>query len=299
MHITASLIVLSTLLHQSLAAPSETNVEERALQKDCNRDNLFRSFIDPRYSSSASAFCSTYIRPTTRTTKTTTTTVTVANAKRDLPATTAYPASRLSSACSCILSTTPSPIVVVTTVVATVTTTKPSTCSVATPIVKNGDFEAGSLAPWSLTFVTPPLPEYSQYLSYGVKGPGFGGSKYALIANDNAASSYNELDFEQTLTVCPNAKYRFTAKYYLTDPGDQSSKHKRQASKQVYVYVYIDDKLIAANLNSDPAGPPIVWRTFTTTFTTTSNMAQLKVAFVATDFLGVEWGLDNVVVSPA
>lgn len=181
----------------------------------------------------------------------------------------------------------------------TTTTTKPSACSVATPIVKNGDFETGSLTPWSLTFVTPPLPEYSQYLSYGVKGPGYGGSKYALIADDDVASSYNELDFEQTLTVCSGTKYKFTAKYYLTDPGDQNSKHKRQASKQVYVYAYVDDKLIAANLNSDPAGPPIVWRTFTATFTATSNKAQLKVAFVATDFLGVEWGLDNVVVTPA
>lgn len=187
----------------------------------------------------------------------------------------------------------------VTTVVATATATKTSTCSVATPIVKNGDFETGALAPWTLASVNPPLPAYAEYLSYGVKSPGYGGSKYALVANDQAASSYVELDFEQTLTVCPGAKYSFAAKYYLTDPGDQNSKAKRQNIKQVYVEVFVDNNLIAINKESDPAGPPIVWRTFTAPFTATSNKAQLKIAFVATDFLGVEWGVDNVVVTPA
>lgn len=132
-----------------------------------------------------------------------------------------------------------------------------------------------------------------------MKGPGCGGSKYALIAHDNAAASYVELDFEQSLTVCPGAKYNFAAKFYITDPGDQSSKHKRQASKQVYVEAFVDDVLIAINKNDAPAGPPVVWLTLTGTFTATSSKAQLKVEFVTTDFLGVEWGLDNVVVTPA
>ncbi|KAL9602241.1 MAG: hypothetical protein Q9219_001965 [cf. Caloplaca sp. 3 TL-2023] len=314
MYLTASLIAISSLLGQALAAPGVADVQARgssalhfsnkdktdgfpALIDNCNRDNLLRSFVDPRYSSSASAFCSAYIKPTIRATTTVTTTAT-SNAKRDVPAAT-YPPERLSSACSCILTAVPQPTTVVTTVVATVTSTRSGTCSVATPIVKNGDFEGGNLAPWALTYVTPPLPEYSQYLSYGVKTAGYGGSKYALVAKDEAASSYNELDFEQTLTVCAGAKYKFTAKYYLTDPGDQNSKVKERAPKQVYVYVYVDGNLIAGSTDSDPAGPPIVWRTFSKTFTATSNTAQLKVAFVATDFLGVEWGLDNVVVAPA
>lgn len=67
----------------------------------------------------------------------------------------------------------------------------------------------------------------------------------------------------------------------------------------VYVNAYVDDVRIGGSIPSDPAGPPIVWRTLTGTFTATSNQARLKITFVATDFLGVEWGVDNVVVTPA
>lgn len=225
--------------------------------------------------------------------------MTAGNKKRDLSATTVFPASRLSSACSCILTAAPSPTTIATTKVATVTVTKPSACSVPTPIVKNGDFESGSVAPWNVSF---PYGDYlPQYFSYGVKSPGFGGSKYAFIANDQNANSYVELDLEQSVTVCPGAKYNIAAKFYLTDPGDQSSKkNKRQFTpKMVYVNAYVDDVRIGGSIPSDPAGPPIVWRTLTATFTATSNQARLKFTFVATDFLGVEWGVDNVVVTPA
>ncbi|KAI4255175.1 MAG: hypothetical protein L6R42_006867, partial [Xanthoria sp. 1 TBL-2021] len=147
---------------------------------------------------------------------------------------------------------------------------------------QDGDFESGSLAPWT----NNPLRQLRSAVSQPrCKGPGFGGSKHAFIANNKNANSYVELDLEQSFTVCPA---------YTTDPGDQpSKKNKRQVNpnKQVYVYAYVDDVFIEGNLNSDPAGPLIVWRTFTGTFTASSNQARLKVAFVATDFLGVEWGV--------
>ena len=58
------------------SAAYQLNVTETertiALQKSCNRDNLLRSFVDPRYSSSASAYCSSYIRPTVKSTATVT-----------------------------------------------------------------------------------------------------------------------------------------------------------------------------------------------------------------------------------
>lgn len=91
MYLTASLVALSGLFCQSLAAPNGADIRERgplpdttitpfateidgaaALQNDCNRDNLLRSFVDPRYSASASAFCSTYIQPTVKSTNTVT-----------------------------------------------------------------------------------------------------------------------------------------------------------------------------------------------------------------------------------
>ncbi|KAL8899221.1 MAG: hypothetical protein Q9207_006302 [Kuettlingeria erythrocarpa] len=281
----------------ALAAPSEVKFGERALPKNCNRDNLFRSFIDPRYSASSSGFCNTYIRLTVKSTITATTTLIATNGKRDLPATNSYPSSRLSSACSCILTASPSPTNLITTkIITATTTTKPSTCSVATPIVPNGDFETGSLAPWTQTYSNNGDPKL---LTYSIKRPGYNASAYALIANDNAASSYIELDFEQSLTVCSGTKYDFAARYYITDPETpQSSKHKRQVNKQVYVQVMVDGVLVALSQNSDPAGPPIVWRTFRGTFVAGTGRAGLKVSFIATDFVGVEWGVDDVVITP-
>ncbi|KAL8787028.1 MAG: hypothetical protein Q9213_002464 [Squamulea squamosa] len=298
MRITNSLILLSGLIHQTLAAPNQPEVEKRALQSKCNGDNLYNSFIDPRYSSSASAFCSTYIKPTIKATTIVTTTVATPKAKRATFAVTTYPPSRLSSACSCILTATPPATTIQTTVVATVTaastTSASPVCSAATPVVKNGDFETGSLAPWSLTQVTPPLPDYAEYLSVGVTSPGYGGSKYTFTIEDRVASSYVEVDLSQTLNVCPGSKYNFAAQFYMTDA-------KAIPSPQTFVNVYVDGNLVASSKASDARGPPIVWLPLSGTFTagSASSTASLTVKFIATDYLGVQWGLDNVVVTKA
>ncbi|KAL8808611.1 MAG: hypothetical protein Q9200_004198 [Gallowayella weberi] len=294
MRTTLSLIALSGLLHQALAAPNLPELDKRALQSKCNGDNLYNSFKDPRYSSSASAFCSTYIRQTIQATTTVTTTVSAANVKRDLSATTAFPPARLSSACSCILTATPSPVTASTaTVVTTVaaTATPPSACSTSTPVIKNGDFETGSLGPWELSKVYPPLPDYEAYLSVGVTSPGFGGSQYAFTVEDHAASSYVEIDLSQTLTVCDGSDYKFTAQFYMTD--------SHVVPKQTYVIAEVDGTQIAASQSSDGRGPPIVWLPLSGTFKAHSNTARLTVKFIATDYLGVKWGLDNVVVTKA
>lgn len=78
-------------------------------------------------------------------------------AKRDLPATTAFPSSRLSSACSCILTEIPKPTTIYAT---TKTVTKaPPACTDVNTIVQNGDFETGSLAPWLVLFSAPNLQD--------------------------------------------------------------------------------------------------------------------------------------------
>lgn len=61
----------------------------------------------------------------------------------------------------------------------------------------------------------------------------------------------------------------------------------------------MDNTLIAINQASDAVGPPIVWKTLAGSFTATSDKAQLGIAFIATDYLNVEWAVDNVVVTPA
>ncbi|KAL8854722.1 MAG: hypothetical protein Q9221_000504 [Calogaya cf. arnoldii] len=291
MRLTTSLVVLSGLLHQTLAAPNSPEIEKRALKTKCNGDNLYNSFLDRRYTASASAFCSNYIRPTVTATTTVTTSVPAAKAKRADFAVTTYPASRLSSACSCILTATPAATTVQTTVVVTV---KPSattgSCSASTPVVKNGDFESGSLAPWELTSY-PSLEDYGQYLSAEVASPGYGGSQKAFIVKDNAASSYVEVELsQQKLTVCAGSQYKFTAQFYMTDA-------KAIPSPQTYVYVYIDGNMVASSKASDASGPPVVWLPLTGQFTAASETVSLTVKFIATDYLGVEWGLDNVVVA--
>lgn len=169
---------------------------------------------------------------------------------------------------------------------------KPSgSCSAPTPVIKNGDFETGSLAPWELTEVTPPLPDYEQYLSVGVTSPGYGGSKNAFTVKDSAASSYVEVDLsQQNLTVCAGSKYQFAAQFYMTDAH-------AVPSPQTYVLVYVDGSLIASSKASDARGPPIVWLPLSGQFTAASETASLTVKFIATDYLGVEWGLDNVAVT--
>lgn len=86
---TLLLNLISLLASHSEAVPDLATIQERgrlildilyfttdylraAYLATCASDNLYRSFVDPRYSSSASAFCSTYIRTTVSATKTTT-----------------------------------------------------------------------------------------------------------------------------------------------------------------------------------------------------------------------------------
>ncbi|KAL8809163.1 MAG: hypothetical protein Q9223_001920 [Gallowayella weberi] len=293
----STLIAISALLHQAVAAPNAGNLEKREgiATSACNRDNLFRSFIDPRYSASASSFCSTYIRSTVSTAATATATVSKrALAERDLPATTEYPSSRLSSACSCILTAKPTPTTVYTTTKTTTktvaTSSSTSSCSVPTPIVKNGGFESGQ-APWTVTNVNPPYDPNYDYEFFNVTSPGYN-SAHAYTVTDNLASSYFELDLAQTLTLCPGAKYNFAARFYMTDS-------KNIPTKETYLTFYVDDVRVAGSVFADGVGPPIVWKPLSGSFTAKGSSAVLKVAFVATNYVVVTWGIDDVVVTPA
>ncbi|KAL8662512.1 MAG: hypothetical protein Q9202_004657 [Teloschistes flavicans] len=196
---------------------------------------------------------------------------------------------------------------VVTTVVATITATSTLTsttpsCAASTPIVKNGDLETGALAPWEITNVIPPLPAYAQYLSLGVQSPGYAGSEYAFVVTNDLASSYVEVDLSQTLTVCASTKYKFAAEYYQTG-----------SDPETHVEVFVDEKLIAQSPSGQStankrdvneiekrASPTPAWTSLSGTFTASpSGTALLRVSFIATNYLTVQWGLDNVVVTPA
>jgi hypothetical protein len=146
------------------------------------------------------------------------------------------------------------------------------------------------LTPWTVSNIDPPLPEFFQYESYGVQAPGYD-SANAFTVNDSIASSYFELDLDQTLTLCAGKKYNVKAQFYMTD--------SHEIPKQTYIEVLVDGTQIATSTFADGLGPPIVWKSLSGSFTAASASPKLTFKFAATDFVGVTWGLDKVVVTPA
>ncbi|KAL9046738.1 MAG: hypothetical protein Q9214_000503 [Letrouitia sp. 1 TL-2023] len=174
--------------------------------------------------------------------------------------------------------------------VATPVSTAAAKCKNPATIVPNGNFETGALAPWQLLTVIPPLDDYvAQYLQLGVDKPGYK-SAYKFSVNDTLASSYVEVDIGQNVTLCQGQKYKLSAEFYMTDAHD---------GPQTYVELWIDGTRVAVSKASDAKGPPVVWTPLSGTFTASAKSQQVRVRFVATDYLGVQWGVDNVVVKPA
>ncbi|KAL8657109.1 MAG: hypothetical protein Q9226_002242 [Calogaya cf. arnoldii] len=244
----------------------------------CNRDNLYRSFIDPRYSSAANEFCSDLLRSKlSKNADTASTTL----PNQSLPATTTYPASRLSSACSCILTSTPS----------TTQTTATQTCTDTSPILQNGDFETGSLLPWTILSSTPD-PLSSPNFTYNITSPGHK-SAYAFTMTDNAAASYVEVTIGQTISLCLSRTYRLSAQVYITDGGDTGAPRKEQ-----YAELYVDDVLVASAPESFIQGPPRVGKFLGGEFTSSAKKltAVVEVRFVATNLVSASWGVDDIVV---
>lgn len=157
--------------------------------------------------------------------------------------------------------------------------------------MKNGDFEAGQ-APWVVTSVDPPYEEYTaQYESFNVTSPGYN-SAHAYTVTDNLASSFFRLDLDQTIALCPGQKYNFAARFYMTDS-------KNIPTKETYLDFYVDDVRLAGSTFADGIGPPIVWKALRGSFTAKGSSAVLRAEFTATNFVGVTWGIDNVVITPA
>ncbi|KAI4256057.1 MAG: hypothetical protein L6R42_006422, partial [Xanthoria sp. 1 TBL-2021] len=194
-------------------------------------------------------------------------TATATLANRKLPPTTAFPASRLSSACSCILTTTPEPTTIYT---STKTTTQPTTktapypgCTDTTPIIKNSNFETGSLSPWTILSSDPDLEYNAQYFSYNVTSPGHN-SAYAFTMTDNLADTYVAVEIGQTISLCPNRAYKISAQVFITDGGNTPTKEQ-------YVELYVDDLRVAEAPESYVQGPPVVWKVLGGEFTSSAE----------------------------
>ena len=133
-----------------------------------------------------------------------------------------------------------------------------------------------------------PGEEVSQYYSYGVTNQG-DNSVYAFTVTDNAASSYFSLELDQTLTLCPGQTYKFAARFFITDAHD---------GPQTFLKFAIDDAIIAMSKSAD-AHTPRRYVSLSGSFSAKGSTATMKAMFIATDYLGVEWGIDNVVITPA
>ncbi|CAO1596942.1 hypothetical protein XANCAGTX0491_000769 [Xanthoria calcicola] len=269
--------------------------QEPAYLTTCNRDSLYRFFIDPHYSSSATAFCTDYLRTSVSAVRTfmDSNTATATLAKRNLPATTAFPPPRLSSACSCILTTIPEPTTIYTSTKtiaqSTTKTSSSASCTHAAPIIQNGDFETGSLSPWTILSRDPDPRYYEQMFSYNVTSPG-DNSAYAFTMTDIAATTYVAVEIGQTISLCPNRSYQLSAQVFITDGGYTPRKDQ-------YAELFVDDLRVAVSGESYPQGPPVVWKLLGGKFTSSAEggAAVVKVRLVATNLMAARWGVDGVV----
>ena len=109
------------------------------------------------------------------------------------------------------------------------------------------------------------------------------------MVNDNAADSYFVIGLGQVLNVAPGTKYNLSARYYMTDAQD---------GPQTFVTILVDGAQLAVSNIRDAHTPPR-YVTLSGSFVAKGATANLEVDFTATDYLSVQWGLDNVVVTPA
>ena len=212
-----------------------------------------------------------------------------------------YSPSRVSSACSCILTAAPSP-----TTIYTITKTLPATPTCTPPvIVQNGNFENGqNISPW----VVNDYPGDAQHETYGVVSPGYGGSQYAYEASDDlplGAYPAFDLRLNQTLKLCKDQRYNISARYYISDEPDGYN-------GAIYLQIVTprpgkregDTQVVASATTGDVYGngtavPPGAWKTLEGSFLANLDEVTLVVDFSSHSYSNRQFGLDDVVVFPA
>lgn len=127
-----------------------------------------------------------------------------------------------------------------------------------------------------------------QYFSYNVTSPGYH-SRYGFTMTDNLAGPFVEVDIGQIeVPVCPGRKYKVSAKVFITGPKSDQ-----------LLQLYADQTLVAQAPEAYIQGPPVVWRPLSGTFTASSKTVPIQVTFRTTKILDAQWGVDNVVITPA
>ena len=106
---------------------------------------------------------------------------------------------------------------------------------------------------------------------------------------DNLAGPFVEVDIGQIeVPVCPGRKYKISAQVFITGPKSDQ-----------LLQLYADQDLVAQAPEAFIQGPPIVWRPLSGTFTASSSTLRIQVTFRTTKLVDTQWGVDNVVITPA
>ncbi|KAF3929011.1 hypothetical protein ABW20_dc0100273 [Dactylellina cionopaga] len=205
---------------------------------------------------------------------------------------------KISSACSCFLgdatstitesTTTTLPVTVTETATDTLTVDVPTytvteTCYPhATPVIKNGLFNTGSLSPWYTVPVESSVKQGSASLVHN-----WFGHNFAFKAGlDASTSKATKVKLAQDLVTCPGAKYKVSFWYlFLGLRGDDA-----------HIIVYVDG---VQKFNIKGGYLPIWFFSADAAFTATSGSTYLEFDFVLDKGRGDEdIYIDGVTVAP-
>ncbi|MCJ1293252.1 hypothetical protein MMC34_004806 [Xylographa carneopallida] len=314
MLISESFLMATAVIRLASASPVSVLDKRVIATRPCSQDSIYSTFHSSCYTSSLSAFCTTFLRPTI--TASATVTVTDIATTTETPATqtvfvspnqkhkragsctgfsTNWPSASVNSACSCLLtSSPPAKTITAATVTATitevlatayVTPTVTDTCASAAftaPIV-NGGFESGSIAPWTF------IPDAGD--SGGI-GHGTYEGNYVLYANNFDAPTPNvatETQLEQTLTLCPGTLYDISMATYFGQTGANSG------ASSINVYLGQNQIYFVDSLTS----PAATWVPWQGQFYAQATSEVLFISFETSDGQSDNALIDAIYVTPA
>lgn len=133
------------------------------------------------------------------------------------------------------------------------TTTTTTVVIQATPLVKNGGFESGNIAPW--------VNDYPNDVSASVTSPG---SNSVFTLTTGLLSNNDLFELKQTLTSPKSSVWSCSYDWLFTNY--YSTKYSNGNTYVPYVHVYINNKLVSNRYPSSDADAAI-WHTASFTFT--------------------------------
>lgn len=113
---------------------------------------------------------------------------------------------------------------------------------------------------------------------------------YAFTVTDKSAAQFVEVDIGQIeVPVCPGRKYKISAQIFITGPTNTDQ----------LLQLYADQKLVAQAPEAYIQRRPFAWRQLSGTFMASSTTVPIQVTFRTTKLVDGQWGVDNVIVTPA